>query len=336
MLSAIGCFVVSIGTLIRNEYCVQVQNRIQTWLDLVECDSQDGRSIRLFREEGPAWIDVTCSPQWLPDGDFLWLSDLPGGRRHLFRVKADGKQRTALTAGHWDVSELVSVSQDGKWAWLLGNPNSPSQVQLVKAATDSNQWKQVTKEEGTHRVLMHPTGSFFVDLFSAMDQPPRISIHDATGKLLRIVGMPTVDRFRALEVSHPKYMTIPARDGQPLQSMLIAPPGVDLKNPKKKYPVLIHVYGGPGNATVKQAWQSNHYWWHQYMAQQGMFVLLCDNRSALGKGNADTWRVYKDFGKVELQDLEDAVAWLKEQPWANEDRVGLWGGALGAILPPMP
>lgn len=312
--------------------CVQVQNRIQTWLDLLECDAQSGQTNRLFREQGSAWIDVTGSPKWLPNGDFLWLSDLPGGRRHLFRVRGDGKQRTALTAGNWDVSELLSVSLDGKSAWLLGNPSHPSQVQGIRASTENAQWEQVTKEEGSHRLVIHPKGTFYADVFSAIDQPPRLSIHDSQGKLLRVTNTATVDRHRAFRVSPPKFFTLTARDGQTLQSMLIAPPGVDLEKPDRRYPVVIHVYGGPRHPTIKQAWQSTNYWWHQYLAQQGMFVLLCDNRSALGAGNHDAWKIYKDLGQVELRDLEDAVGWLGKQLWADIERVGLWGWSYGGYL----
>lgn len=312
--------------------CVQIQNRIQSWLDLVAFDAASGSSNRLFREEGPAWIDIAGSPRWLPGGDFLWLSDLPGGRRHLFRVRADGKQRTALTAGHWDVSELLSTSADGKSAWVLANPGNPYEVHLVKAATDAANWQQVSKEAGTHRVRVHASGNFYADTFSSLTQPPKISIHDSQGKLLRSIGVPTIDRFRSLDIRTPDFFTIKASDGQALQSMLLSPAQVDLQRPDRKYPVIIHVYGGPGHPTVKQAWQSQNYWWHQYLTQQGFFVLLCDNRSALGKGNSDSWKIYKNLGQQELSDLDAAVAWVKQQPWADADRLGLWGWSYGGYL----
>src|SRR5436853_6735837 len=59
---------------------VQIQNRIQNWLDLVSIDPASGRLTKLFREESKAWVDVIAQPEWLKDGSFLWLSDRTGYR----------------------------------------------------------------------------------------------------------------------------------------------------------------------------------------------------------------------------------------------------------------
>ena len=72
--------------------------------------------------------------------------------------------------------------------------------------------------------------------------------------------------------------------------------------------------------------------WHRYLAEQGICVLFCDNRSALGRGNSDTWKIYKDLGSTELRDLEDAVKWLEKQGWADMDRIGLWGWSYGGYF----
>ncbi|MFM8402761.1 MAG: alpha/beta hydrolase family protein, partial [Pirellula sp.] len=61
-------------------------------------------------------------------------------------------------------------------------------------------------------------------------------------------------------------------------------------------------------------------------------VLMCDNRSALGRGNADTWKIYKDLGALELRDLEDTVAWLGTQSWADTKRLGIWGWSYGGYF----
>jgi dipeptidyl-peptidase-4 len=155
---------------------------------------------------------------------------------------------------------------------------------------------------------------------------------DADGELIRALAVPTNDHFRFLDIKQPQLLEITARDGLKLQSMLIAPPGVDLAKPNGKYPVLIHVYGGPRAPTVRNSWSGRDYLWHQYLAQQGFFVLLCDNRSARGRGAADTWTIYKDLGRVETQDLEDAVSWLKSQPWSDGDRIGMWGWSYGGYF----
>jgi hypothetical protein len=54
---------------------IQLQNRIQTWLDLCAVDPQTGKLTRLFREESDCWVNVLEEPRWLADGTFLWLSE---------------------------------------------------------------------------------------------------------------------------------------------------------------------------------------------------------------------------------------------------------------------
>ncbi|MCA8958036.1 MAG: DPP IV N-terminal domain-containing protein, partial [Planctomycetes bacterium] len=63
----------------------QVQDRIQTWLDLVVADPATGKIEKLFRETSKTWVNILEQPRWLADGKtFLWLSER-SGRKHVYR-----------------------------------------------------------------------------------------------------------------------------------------------------------------------------------------------------------------------------------------------------------
>jgi dipeptidyl-peptidase-4 len=83
---------------------------------------------------------------------------------------------------------------------------------------------------------------------------------------------------------------------------------------------------------VKNGWGGSAYMWHQLMAQKGYIVWILDNMTASGKGAESEWPLYKEFGKLELRDLEDGVAWLKTQPYVDGDRIGLWGWSYGGFM----
>src|SRR5437867_67712 len=89
---------------------------------------------------------------------------------------------------------------------------------------------------------------------------------------------------------------------------------------------------------VKQAtkkWDSRSsrvYLWHQMLAEKGYIIWICDNRTASGKGAESTWPVYRNFGELELRDLEDGLAWLKSQPYVDGSRIGLWGWSYGGFM----
>jgi hypothetical protein len=61
----------------------QVQDRIQTWLELRAHDLAE-RDELLLRETSPAWVEVNGEPRWLDKDRFLWLSER-NGRRQIFQ-----------------------------------------------------------------------------------------------------------------------------------------------------------------------------------------------------------------------------------------------------------
>jgi dipeptidyl-peptidase-4 len=114
-----------------------------------------------------------------------------------------------------------------------------------------------------------------------------------------------------------------------MEALMIKPPDFD---PNKKYPVMSFTYSGPHAPQVHNAWGATTYMWHQLLAQKGYIIWVCDNRTASGKGVESTWQVYKNFGELELRDLEDGISWLKSQPYVDGSRIGLWGWSYGGFM----
>ncbi|MGH6693594.1 MAG: alpha/beta hydrolase family protein, partial [Gammaproteobacteria bacterium] len=71
---------------------------------------------------------------------------------------------------------------------------------------------------------------------------------------------------------------------------------------------------------------------HQLLAQHGIIVWVLDNRSAGGKGAESQWPVYGRLGELELQDLEDGITWLKQQPYVDASRIVLHGWSYGGFM----
>jgi len=138
-----------------------------------------------------------------------------------------------------------------------------------------------------------------------------------------------VDVLNQYKLGAAELLTVKTRDGFVMEAMMIKPPDFD---PKKKYPVLEFTYSGPHAPSVKNIWGGTAYMWHQLMAQKGYIIWICDNRTASGKGAESEWPVYKNFGELELRDLEDGVSWLKTQPYVDADRIGIWGWSFGGFM----
>jgi dipeptidyl-peptidase-4 len=70
----------------------------------------------------------------------------------------------------------------------------------------------------------------------------------------------------------------------------------------------------------------------QLLAQRGILVWSCDNRTASGKGAVSAWPCYQRMGESELADIEDSVQWLVDQGLADPERVGITGWSFGGFM----
>ena len=306
----------------------QEQNRVQTRLDLKLYRLSSRSTTTLLREEGPAWIDVLGEPHWLTDGSFLWMSDRTGWR-HLYRYRSDGSLIGPVTSGEWNVHELHHHSPESGMIYFTADRDGPGERHLYRSNLNGGPLVRVSREPGTHRSRWNDQGSLYLDTWSDIETPPRLSVHDATGTLLREIHpsrRENLDRFR---LSSPRFLQVSTRDGFVMEAMMILPHDFD---PARKYPVLAYVYGGPGLPRVRRRWGGTNHLWHQLMAQEGYLVWVCDNRSASGKGAVSAWPVYRNFGSQELRDLEDGLKWLRERPYVDSDRIGIWGWSFGGYL----
>lgn len=186
----------------------QIQNRVQTWLELREADTSGTDRRVLLREQGPAWIEILGEPHWLPGGDFLWLSDLPAGRRHLWKVSKDGSRRRPLTSGDWNVREVVHIVAENAEAFITGDQQRGvrgQQLYRVRWGGDASgdhddtarrdgeaagpaaagNVAPLTSEPGWHAVEVSPDGRWFTDTFSTLTTEPRKSVVAVTGDTRR-------------------------------------------------------------------------------------------------------------------------------------------------------
>ena len=306
----------------------QAQNREQTFLDLNFADARDGKSSNVIHETTKAWVSAIDDPTWLDDGSFLWQSERTGWR-HLYHYAADGKLIKQVTDGKWEFRSLEGVDEKNGLVYFSGTEHSQIAAQGYSIKLDGTGLTRLTTTEGTHRIDVSPANNFFLDVWSDINTPPQVRLFDGTGKLVRVLAENKVDALKNYKLGTTELMQVKTRDGFVMDAMMIKPPDFD---PKKKYPVMTFTYSGPHAPQVRNAWGSTTYLWHQLLAQKGYIMWVCDNRTASGKGAESTWPVYKNFGELELRDLEDGVSWLKSQSYVDGSRIGIWGWSYGGFM----
>lgn len=306
----------------------QAQNREQTFLDLNAADPRDGKTTNLIHETSPAWVEVIDNAVWLKDSSFIWLSERDGWR-HLYHYSAAGKLIRQVTSGQWEVRNFEGVDEEKGFAYFTASEHSNIAPQVYRIKLDGTGLTRLTDMEGSHRASFSPNFGYFVDVTSDVNTPSQEYLLDANGKPVRTIEQNKVEALAQYKLGTVQLLQVKTHDGFPMDAMMIKPPDFD---PKKKYPVMSFTYSGPHSPSVRNAWGGVAYMWHQMLAQKGYIIWICDNRSASGRGMAPTWLVYKNLGELELRDLEDGYAWLKQQSYVDGERIGLWGWSYGGYM----
>ena len=314
----------------------QRQSRDQHTLELVETTLASGAQRVLVTETSKTWVPLHDALRFLPDGRFLWSSER-SGYEHLYLASEDGRTLTPLTSGDWSVDALLAVDAQAGWVWFAGTKDSPLEKHVYRVPLDGGEVQKLSTTAGMHAPVFARNASVYVDHWSSDTVPPQIELFANDGRRLA-----TLLRNDPSDADHPfaryreaqlpvDFGSLTAADGRTeLHYSLIRPAGFDAK---KKYPVVVYVYGGPATQTVTRAWPSRgDALFNQYLAQQGYVVFSLDNRGTPRRGRDFGGALYGVQGTVEVDDQLRGVEWLKSQPWVDGARIGVHGWSNGGYM----
>ena len=336
---AIGDFlIVDVDWSPAGDLAFQVQDREQSWLDLLLVPAAAAaqgspagtrpEARKVLRETTQAWTSPNGSPKWLADGTFLWASERTGWQ-HLYRYDTSGKLLGAVTSGKWEERDLHGVDEKSGWVYFSGTERSPIGADEYRVKLDGTGLARLTQAAGTHGARFNPSFTRFVDRWSDASTPVQARLCKADGSEVRVIDENDVPALAEYGFVKPEFLKVKTRDGFEMEAMLVKPPDFD---PKKRYPVFQMTYAGPHAPTVHDAFGGQRGMFLQLVAQQGIVVWECDNRSASGKGSESTWACFQKFGETELADIEDGIAWLKQQPWVDPEKIGIYGWSFGGFM----
>jgi dipeptidyl-peptidase 4 len=308
---------------------IQRLNRDQNQLELLLADSSTGKTSTLLTEKDQYWINLSDDLHFLKDGKrFLWSSER-SGYRHLYLYGLDGKQLAQITKGDWEVSHVDAVDEAKGVVYFTATEKSPTERHLYRVAFDGSGFARITKEAGTHSANLSPTANLFVDTYSNAMTPPRQDLYRTDGTRAATLNENKAEQLAQFDLSPVEFSAVKTHDGVSLNCFLIKPPHFD---PAKKYPVIVYTYGGPHAQVVLNAWGGPTSLWHQMMAQKGYIIFALDNRGSAGRGHIFEQSVFHHLGALELSDQRDGVAWLRQQPWVESGRIGIWGWSYGGHM----
>lgn len=300
-----------------------VLNRAQTDLALLAVEP-DGSTRELLREHDDAWLNVDQGfPRWSSDGQrYLWATERNGAWQIERRTLANDAP-VALTPRDADLRGLVRYDEAREALYAhVGDASGAAQLARITAVEGAPRVELLTRAAAEHTVTMARDGSLQVREVHTLEGLPVFTLHDGDGAPL---GALTATVEAPLETPRVELTTVgPAG----IRVAVVRPRDFD---PRRKYPVIQWVYGGPHARLVARS--LGRYVVPQWFADQGFVVVMADGRGTPFRGRDWERALHLRLGDVPLEDQVSALRSLgARDPSLDLTRVGVTGWSFGGYL----
>ncbi len=273
------------------------------------------------------------APRYSPDGHQVAFTASEQGRKHTMPAQLAVWQRGSSS---WDV---VSAEWDHEvHAPLLWEEDGQAVLFTAEQQGRKHLWRFDLPDRraevvvhGGHVSAFDKAAGSLVCLTDSASHPARMHAHLPGAEALRVEHfndtlMASLHSARIEEMWIKGGAAVEGAPADDVQMWLAYPPGFD---PKKKYPVLHVIHGGPHTA-FGDVW---HYRWNsQVFAAQGYVVAMVNYHGSSSFGYAFLDSITHRWGELELQDVEAATDWLLKKPWVAKKRIFATGGSYGGYM----
>jgi dipeptidyl aminopeptidase/acylaminoacyl peptidase len=316
-------------------------------LDVMAANPTTGLTRMVLSETQKTFIGgISVTPPWTNrftwvDNDrFVWASERDGWN-HLYLYNLEGGLLQKLTSGTFPVLLVLAVDNKAGWVYFTAHAEQRLyDTHLYRVDLAGQHFSRLTDGSGEHEISLSPSRQFFLDTHSTVDQPPRVELRSADGKLVRTLAEANIDALRELQWRAPEEFVVKAADGKTdLYGVLYKPYDFD---PHKKYPLIENIYGGPQTTVTPRKFVSMMFGGGygnigaiqaQALAQLGFIVFLVDGRGTTERGKAFQDVVYRNFGRNEILDHVAVIHELAAaRPYIDATRVGVFGISFGGYF----
>jgi dipeptidyl-peptidase-4 len=309
---------------------IQVQDRKQQELQVLRVEPATGKTASLWAERDTAWVNLTPNvPKrtghglvWLgvgPDGPEIQLRNAKTGG--LLSIAVPGSESPVEVVGNFETPQRGEGPPNDHIVFTVAPDPTQQQVRLLDlpalfSTPLSEKWGKLTTEPGMHTAAVGKHGHRVITSTTLSGMPrSRVYEPDKTAR----------GELPSVAVEPPFTPNVKVEKVGDFWTAIVRPRDFD---PKKKYPVIVDVYGGPKHLHVVQAMRN----WlvPQWLADQGFIVVAIDNRGTPARGREWERAVYQKFGTMIIEDQVKGLHALCDKfPELDRDRVGIVGWSFG-------
>ena len=305
------------------------QNTNRLWSFSLSTDKVEN----VFTDQDDAWVDVVNDWIWFDKGnEYSWLSEKDGWR-HFYRIAADGSSEKLVTAGEFDVIQILEIDDANGYVYFIASPDNATQRYLYRTAlSGSGKMERLSPEDqpGSHSYQIAPGGKYAFHTYSTINMPPTIDLVSLPKhKTIRVLQENLKLKEAVAKIDHQKveFFQVTTIDNVDMDGYIIRPPDFD---ENMKYPVLFYVYSEPAGQTARDSWGGSTELWFLMLAQQGYIVITMDNRGTPSpKGRAWRKSIYRKIGVINSRDQAMAAKEVLKWEFVDPDRIGVWGWSGG-------
>ena len=346
---------------------VMRMNRLQNHMQIVTYDvrEENNRIYIMYDEQCDTYVEVPDTWQFITVGkgkkaqEQMLITSEKDGYRHIYLYGMDGKLVKQVTSGEWEVCDVPGIDlknqklyytsrQHGainKSLFMVNFDGSKKQCLNYKPAQMNDIYEGSNKRysfgdrsegfvEGTYNATFSNGCKYYICTYSNANMPPVYTLHNSRGTLVKVLQNNSELQGKMFDhgTQHKEFGSFKTGKGTELNYYTITPKDFDESDATKRYPVLIYVYGGPGNQQVSNSYGYSDYYWYHMLAEKGYVVFCFDGRGTGGRGAQFKKQTYRDLGRMECEDAIEAARWLGQQSWVDKDRIGIWGWSFGGYL----
>ncbi|RPH93394.1 S9 family peptidase [candidate division KSB1 bacterium] len=266
------------------------------------------------------------NPAWETDLVHPWLLDLRSGKVRDLTPRFDRQANDEMLGdiGHGGGAPLLLWSADSRQIYY--QITDEGDVYLARAGLKPGKPERMWPDKG-HVASATINGKSLALLYLNLDNLGELHFcGDCTANRLAFEKVATFNTAYLKSRVFGKVRDVHFRsgDGAKLHGWLITPPNF---NPRKKYPAILQVHGGPRMQYGRTFFHEMH-----YLAAQGFVMFYTNPRGSQGYGQDFAAATVAAWGTDDFNDVMAAADYLEEQPFVDKKKIGITGGSYGGYM----
>lgn len=266
-------------------------------------------------------------------GDKILLPSDRSGYTKLYIYNMNGQLQRTIGDGNYDITSVYGYDPKTGDVYYQAAALGATDRQ-VYVTHKNGKTVRLTDREGWNTAFFSGDFQYFVNTWSDYNTPYVFTTRTREGKVIN-----TIEDNKAVKQLVSDYgfckrepFSFTTSEGVMLNGWMVKPKDFDAK---KKYPVIMHQYSGPGSQQVTNSWSAGSMGqggaFDSYLAQEGFIVVSVDGRGTGGRGSEFEKCTYLNLGNLESKDQVETALYVGSLPYVDKERIGIWGWSYGGF-----